>query len=153
MRSYYTQLLYTHIHHHERTDLKQVSLVVEKGHPLYSSLKAHNKLDSCGVEDAEPNVLFWQKVSTCLNNDFECFMVCYKIKLLEPIQVEVEAFTRLDQRQCLFLSFAVMALHLTQTATDVADFLFIKHVQATCFGEFTDCIPRQALTIACFGYD
>ena len=98
IRSYYTQLLYAHVHHHERTDLKQVSLSVEKGHTLYSSLKAHNKLDSCGVEDAEPNVLFWQKVSTCLNNDFECFMVCYKIKLLEPIQVEVEAFTRPDQR-------------------------------------------------------
>lgn len=101
MRSYYTQLLYAHIHHHERTDLKQINrtcLSVEKDYPLYSPLKAHNKLESCGVEDAEPNVLFWQKVSTCLNNDFECFMVCYKIKLLEPIQVEVEAFTRPDQR-------------------------------------------------------
>lgn len=33
------------------------------------------------------------------------------------------------------------------------DFLFTKHVQAACFGAFTDCIPRQALKIACFGYD
>lgn len=98
MRSYDTQLLYAHIHHHERTDLKQVSLSIEKGRPLYSSLKAHNKLDGCGVEDAEPNILFWQNVSTCLNNDFECFMVSYKIKLWEPIQVEMEAFNRPDQR-------------------------------------------------------
>lgn len=48
-------------------------------------LKVYNKFDGCGVEDVEFNILFWQNVLICLNNDFECFMVFYKIKLWEFI--------------------------------------------------------------------
>lgn len=43
-------------------------------------------------------------------------MVCYEIKLWEPIQIEMEAFTCPNQKH-----LTVTALHFTQSATGVGD--------------------------------